>query len=127
MQADDAALVLRPGARNRFGGQLIAFGCRQNALGDIAPAVMHLQEEASVRAIARRHATVPDVRDEEPRVAGLGQDRNNPPTFIVEVVVHAARTGWGAAREVTARYDAGGPVFDSAVLQIKVHADSKHG
>ncbi len=46
--------------------------------------------------------------------------------LIVEIFVHEVSGGRRAPGEMAARNDAGGPVFEPAILEIEMYADGKH-
>src|SRR5665213_4033398 len=126
MQADQAALAVGGGAGDRLGGELVALVCRQQALGDVAPTVVRLQEEAAMVAIAGGHAAMPEVGDEQGRVAGPGEQRDDTPALEVEIVIQQALRRRRTARELAARNDAGGAVLEPAILEKQVDADGEH-
>src|SRR5438132_1307565 len=70
-----------------FVRQMIHLGRRANALGDIAPGVVHLQEVATAAARSRRETAVPRVGDEERDIAGLDLEQNRGSTVVREIFV----------------------------------------
>src|SRR5262249_11331768 len=69
VKPEDRALTIGGGARGRFGGHVVHLGRRADALGEVAAAVVHLQE-ASAASAARGRAAVPGVGCEQRDVAG---------------------------------------------------------
>ena len=82
-----------------FRRQWLAIGGGPQALGDVSPAVVDLQEEAPVAPARVGVRAVPDIRDKDAGVAGAGDQRDQRMILVVEVVVQrrcrrrAARDG----------------------------------
>src|SRR5258708_39800360 len=73
-----------------------------------------------------RHAWMADGGDEQPRITRARQQRNDALALIVEIFVHEVSGGRRAPGEMAGRNDAGGPVFEPAILEIEMYADRKH-
>ena len=70
---------------------------------------------------------MPDVRDEETDVTGLGQDRDDAAAVVLEVVVVGPVHGRRLTRRVAAGNHPGGAGLDRTVLQIEMRGDGEHG
>src|SRR5258708_38340323 len=73
-----------------------------------------------------RHAWMADGGDEQPRITRARQQRNDALALIVEIFVHEVSGGRRAPGEMAAREDAGGPVFEPAILVVEMYADGQH-
>ena len=105
---------------------MIHLGRRANALGDIAPGVVHLQEVATAAVGAGRETAVPRVGDEERDIAGLDLEQNRGSTVVREIFVVHPVEGREAPRTMTAGDDRGRAVGAGAILQVDVGGHGEH-
>ena len=96
-------------------------------MGDIATAVVALDEHPSRISGPRWHPPVPDVRGEEGNVTCPGHDGNGALAIPLEVVVGEPFHRWCLPRRVTSRNQPGWAGLDRAVLEVQVCGDGEDG
>ncbi len=109
--------------RRGFRRHLIRLVGRADALGDVAPAVVRLQEGTAPATGAGGHAAVPHVGDEQRDVAGFDLEHHRRAAVVREVFGVHPLEGREATRPVAPRHDRGGSVGQGAVLQVDVGGD----
>src|ERR1700722_15958352 len=98
-------------------------GGRPDSLSNVPTPVVTLDEHAAWVTGARRHPSVPDVRDKERNIPCFGDDRNGAAAVPFEVVVGSPVYWWCLSRSVTSGNHSSRTSLDRAVAEVQVGRD----
>ncbi len=101
---------------------------RADPLGDVAPGVVHLEEQPAPAAVASALPVVPDVRHEQQHVARLGLEHRGRAAVVGEVIAAALDDveRRQPPRAMAPRHDGRRPIGKPAVTQHEVRRDREH-